>query len=258
VSDDPIERYLDELFVELRASQPREARSLLAETEEHLRDMADAAQRNGLDAAAAAQHAVDAYGDPVIIAAADRRRTTTPLLVRVGLSAWQMGAVGAIVIGLSGALAGLVHALGASDRILATDTTAHLSPADCVRWQSLYPGARSCAQAALRDWAAETIVYRVAVGILGIMALVALALIRRRSVRVRLARPLPSVVSDAIATVAFGTAGVCLAGLGIDAVIVRSGNGVGGWLTAAPFALAAAVFYGLRLIHDINAPVPSN
>ena len=258
MSEDPIERYLDELFIEVRASHPREARSLLAETEEHLRDLADAAQRNGLDATTAAQHAVDQYGDPVIIAAADRRRVTTPLLVRVGLSGWQLGAVGAIAIGLSGALAGLVHVLGASDRVLATDTPSHLSAADCARWQSLYPSATSCAQAALRDWAAETIFYRVAVGILGIIALTALALLRRRSVRARLARPLPSTVSNAIATAAFATAGIWLAGLGIDAIIVRSGDGAGGWLTAAPLALAAAVYYGLRLTHDINAPVPSN
>jgi hypothetical protein len=255
VSEDAIERYLDELFVALRASQPREARSLLAETEAHLRDMAGAAQRDGLDAVTAAQHAIDEYGDPVIIAVADRRRSTTPLLVRIGLSGWQLGAVGAIAIGLSGALAGLVHVLGASDRVLATDATTHLSAVDCSRWQTLYPGATSCAQAALRDWAAETIFYRVAVGLLGIMALAALALLRRRSVRVRLARPLPATVSNTIATAAFGTAGVWLAGLGLDAIIVRSGDGAGGWLTAAPFALAAAVFYGRRLIHDIDAPV---
>ena len=255
MSVDPIERYLDELFVELRASQPRDARALLAETEAHLRDLADAMQRDGLDSDAAAQRAVQDYGDPAIIAAADAHRTTTPLLVRIGLSGWQLGAIGAITIGLSGVLAGLAHVLGASDTFLAAHTpTTHLAPADCARWQSLYPNATTCAQAALRDWTAETIFYRVAVGVVGLVALLALVVVRRRSVRARLARPLPLAVSDAVATAAFGAAGVLLAGLGIDAMLVRSGNGAGAWLTAAPIALGAAAFYGRRLVHDIDAP----
>jgi hypothetical protein len=255
VNDDPIERYLDELFVELRASQPRDARLLLAETEEHLRDLAAAAERDGLDATAAARRAVGEYGDPVIVAGADVHRTTTPLLVRIGLSGWQLGAIGAIAIGLSGILAGLVHLFGASDSFLAADTsTTHLAAADCARWQSLYPNASTCAQAALRDWTAETIFYRIAVGLIGLVALLALVVVRRRFIRARLARPLPRVVSDAVATTAFGAIGVWLAGLGIDAIVVRSGDGAGFWLTAAPIALAAAAVYGRRLVHDINPP----
>ena len=43
MKDGPIDDYLDKLFVELRQSSPRDARSMLNEAEAHLRDSADEA-----------------------------------------------------------------------------------------------------------------------------------------------------------------------------------------------------------------------
>src|SRR5213075_2454223 len=43
-----IDAYLDELFISLRRSNPRDARAFLAEAEAHLRDAAAEGQRQGL------------------------------------------------------------------------------------------------------------------------------------------------------------------------------------------------------------------
>lgn len=57
---------------------------------------------------------------------------------------------------------------------------------------------------------------------------------------------------DSIATTVFAISGVWLAGLGIDAVIVSSGDGAGKWLSAAPAALIAGLVFGLRLVRDVT------
>ena len=61
-ADEPIERFLDEVVAAGRGLPPRELRTLLAETEAHLRD--DAARRgaDGTDPHAAATAAVAAFG----------------------------------------------------------------------------------------------------------------------------------------------------------------------------------------------------
>ncbi len=47
----------------------------------------------------------------------------------------------------------------------------HTSPPQIARvWQAMYPNAATCAQAALRDWTAETIFYRIALGLVGLVA----------------------------------------------------------------------------------------
>ena len=109
----------------------------------------------------------------------------------------------------------------------------------------------------MREWAAETIFYRIAVGVFGLIAFAALVAIRRGSVRARLARPLPPLVSDAVATTAFGAAVVWPRGLGIHAMLVRSGHGAGALLSAVPIAVACTAYYGRRLAHEISPRSPA-
>ena len=115
-----------------------------------------------------------------------------------------------------------------------------------------YPHAQSCAEAALKDWAWETVAYRVAFGILGTLALGVFVVFRRRWSRAAGWAPLPATVVYTVATTVFGVSGVWLAGLGIDALFVSSGHGAGQWLSAAPVALAAAFVSGLRLARDVS------
>ena len=257
MTDSPIEQYLDALFVELRRTAPRDARSLLSETESHLRDAAAEAQRAGLSPAEAETDAVRRYGGARPMVVADRHRGRSSLARGVVASAWSLGALGAIAVGVSGLLAGVMRLAGASNGFLAgSQSTAHLSSSDCARWLSGYPHAQSCAQAALDDWAWETVAYRIAFGVLGLLALGLLVTARRRWPQARAWPALPATVVDTIATTVFGASGVWLAGLGIDALIVNSGHGAGQWLSAAPVALVAGLVFGFRLLRDVSPASP--
>jgi hypothetical protein len=250
--ESPIERYLDDLFVELRPTTPRDARSLLSETESHLRDAAEEAMRNGMSKEDAEVDAIQRFGRARQIALADRNRGRTDLARGVVVSAWSLGALGAIAIGVSGVIAGAMRLAGASNQFVVGHPTANLSPSDCARWLSGYPHAHSCAQAALADWAAETVGYRIALGLLGLLALGLSVIARRRWSWARAWTPLPATVVDTIAATLFGVGGVWLTGLGIDALIVNSGHGAGQWLSAAPVALVAGIVFGLRLVRDVS------
>ncbi|HLY81973.1 MAG TPA: permease prefix domain 1-containing protein, partial [Acidimicrobiales bacterium] len=148
--DSPIERYLDELFVEVRRTSARDARCLLTETESHLRDAAEEATRRGMSPTDAEVEAVRRFGGARQIADGDRHRGRTDLVHGIVVSAWSLGALGAIAVGVSGLIAGVMRLAGASNQFVAGGrSTAGLSPSECARWLSGSPHARSCAQAAL-------------------------------------------------------------------------------------------------------------
>lgn len=252
MNESPIEEYLDQLFEGLRNVNVRDARSLLAETEAHLRDLADTLEHEGVARFVAEAEAVRRFGDARRLASDDRWRSRPRLATSVLVTTWTLGALGAVAVGASGVLAGLLRVFGVSNSVLAGQpSAADLTRADCSRWLAIYPHAASCANAATADWAAEAVGYRIAFGMLGLIALGALALARRFRPQLRGAS-LPPLMVDTIAALAFAASGVWLAGMGIDAVVVASSRGAGQWLTAAPVALAAATWFGLRLVRDLR------
>ena len=254
MSDGPLDEYLDSLFAQLRRSAPRDARSMLSEAEAHLRDAADEAARAGKSPQEAEAEAVRRFGEARLVAAADRARGRLWVARGTFMSAWWLGAWGAIAVGASGLVAGALRLAGATNQSLAgpwpkSGTTA----SDCARWVGMYPHAGSCAHAALADWANEIVAYRVALGALGLAALACLWLARRRWLPAQRWAPLPPAVVDTIATTLFGASGIWLAGLGVDAWVVSAGHGSGQWLSAAPVALVAAAVFGARLLRDLRA-----
>ncbi len=250
----PVDDYLDQLFVQLRSHAPRDARSMLSETEDHLRDAAHEARLRGLSDADAEAEAVRRFGDARLLAVADRRRGRVWVARATLVSAWSLGAWGAVAVGSSGLLAGVLRLAGGTAGFLAGPwPRGGAGAAACARWLSLSPHATSCAEAAIADWANEVVAYRVAFGLLGVLALAALAVARRSLVHGPRWSPLPSLVTDTIGTAMFGASGAVLAGLGIDALAVSSGSGVGQWLSAAVVALAAAGVFGLRLLRGLRA-----
>jgi hypothetical protein len=250
----PIDIYLDKLFVELRRSPPRDARSMLNEAEAHLRDSADEAARSGTSREEAEAEAVRRFGMAGLLAGADRARGRLWLARGSFMSAWALGAWGALAVGVSGLVAGAMRLAGATNLFLAGPwSTSGITGSDCRRWLSIYPHAGSCARAAMADWANETVVSRVAFGILGLVALAALWLARRRLLAGYRWDQLPATVVDTIATVLFGLSATWMGGLGIDALAVSSGHGSGQWLSAALVALGAAGVFGTRLLRDLSA-----
>ena len=227
---------------------------MLNEAEAHLRDAADEAARAGYGPEEAEAEAVRRFGQARLVAAADRARGRLFVARGMFISAWSLGAWGAVAVGVSGLVAGSMRLAGATNQFLAGPwPTAGTNASDCARWLGIYPHAGSCAQAAMADWAFETVAYRVAFGVLGLAALAGLWLARRRWLPAQRWAPLPATVADTIATTIFALSGVWLAGLGVDAWVVSAGHGSGQWLSAAPVALAGAAVFGTRLLRDLHA-----
>jgi len=129
-----------------------------------------------------------------------------------------------------------------------------LSAADCARWLAGDPGAVSCHDAAVADWVDEVVGYRLVLGMFGVLALVVLLLLRRRWLPRGRWVMLPATVGDTLAVTLFAIGGLWAVLLGVDAVVVNSGNGSGQWFSAVPVALAALAVFSVRLIHDLRVP----
>jgi len=97
------------------------------------------------------------------------------------------------------------------------------------------------------------VAYRIAAGVLGLLALGAWFVLRRRWTRQARSFALPAPVVDTLAVTAFGAAGLWTLGLALDWT-VQGQHGAGGWWSAAPVALAAACWFGLRLVGDLRRP----
>ena len=164
-----------------------------------------------------------------------------------------LAGIGGVAVGVSGLIAGVLGAIGGARFIVDVPAGQTLPASDCARWLAGDPRAHTCAQAAVADWAFETMAYRLAAGVLGVAALAAFVLVRRRWSRTRRWTALPPAVVDTIAVTLFGISGIWLLGLGVDAVIVSSGHGAGQWLSAAPVAMLAATLFGLRLLRDLRS-----
>jgi hypothetical protein len=163
-----------------------------------------------------------------------------------------LGSVGAMAVGASGALSAGIERVAGSRVLAAPPSGRLLPPSDCARWLRLDPAAHTCQAAATADWVNEVIWYRLALGLLGALALAVFVVARRRSGRVHGWTLLPPAVSDTIAATLFCVGGVWTLGLGINAIAVASGDGSGQWLSAAVVALVAAGVFGIRLIRDLR------
>jgi hypothetical protein len=255
--DGPIERYLDELTRLLAPGRPRDLRYLLAETEAHLHDEAEAGVAGGVSVSDAERQAVARLGPAADLARAELQRQR-PTLRRIAYnaagSAFVLAAIGSIAVGISGAIAAIIRA-AAGAAAVADPSSSALSAAACARWLGNDPGASSCRAAATADWAAETIFYRIALGLVGAAALTGYTLWRRRA-RINGATGLPRIMVDTIGATAFAVAAGWTLALGIDALAVSSGHGWGQWLSATPVAAAGAVVFLVRALDDLRGPEP--
>jgi len=246
----PVEEYLDALHQALVATIPtRQLRHLLIEAEAHLYDHVDLVVSQGLSRDQAELRAVEHFGPVETLAAGEVAAVRTPwsvLFSQFLRVAWLLGGVGAVAGGVSGAIAWLMHFAG-GDRFLNTVTSGKvLSPSDCTRWLALSPPAKSCA-AVVEDWANETVFYRLAVGVLGIVALAAWLALRRRAALAGI-----GLVRDVLGTASFVVATAVTGARALSAVVTHQGDGTGQWLSAAPTPLAAALVFGRRLVSEAD------
>jgi hypothetical protein len=248
--DGPAERYLDTLFDGL-AGTGNAGRRSLAEAEDHLRAASAAAVGTGLDREAAERQAVQRFGAAGSIAAQLQltHRGVGALIRPLLAGAYTIGVVGALALGVSGLLSEISgHVFGAA--FVSGDINGvTYTPARCADYFEYFPDAGSCsAAAALHHWG-EVVEGRVALGVLGLLAL-GFGLVVRRGLAGRWAMWRPSAVMVALVTTALaGPAAVGLGGLSLLQLISGQHTGVGANLAdgtvAGIVALAAAVL-GLR------------
>jgi hypothetical protein len=242
--DDPIEAYLDRLLPALSGT-PREIRRTLSEAEAHLHDSAAALQAGGLDAEHARAEAVRRMG-PVEAAAPPTLRLTRALRRRLALSALQIGGIAGLAIGIAGLLGRAAEALWGARAIATPFPPGSYSAADCHRWQDGYPAAHDCIAAMTADHADDFLRSAAGAALLGVLALILHARLRRRWGGPQVAAALPA-GADLLAGA--GLAALVAAGLlvnGLDAVLTTRAQGAGQSFSLAAAALLAAAYFGVR------------
>lgn len=250
MSASPIDAHLDRLFDRLAGTGPAGRRALV-EAEDHLRSAAAQAVAEGADPTEAERIAVARFGDADDIAAGLRRvhLSTGDVLRRGFTGAWLLGALGLLAVGASGLLAELAGRLFGAHLVAGDGPGVTYTAQRCADLLRLVPDAPTCARAAeLHHWG-EVVQYRVAAGLLGLLALALYALARRVGpLRAPGWRP-PAAPLALVAVALFGLAAAALTLPDLARAAAGDPAGIGADLSAGLVALvaaAAAALVGLR------------
>jgi hypothetical protein len=244
VSDDLIERYLDELSIRL-AMAPPEQRRVLREVEAHLQQSREALIAAGARPNDAAAEAVARFGTAEEIALRFQRErlgrgwwAVEGLRLIAGLAA--LACLALVTVGLSGVIVWAMGALIGEEFVAGNATGVVYSQARCEQLLDLEPDAASCGEAALEHAYFETVAYRLAAGAAGLaggLVLLVWCLATRQQF-------LLSREWLAAACVLFAATGIGLLLLGLARVAWNGSDGAGSLLAGALACVPAAVAAG--------------
>ncbi|HEY6295201.1 MAG TPA: hypothetical protein VIX15_06010 [Streptosporangiaceae bacterium] len=249
---DPIEAYLRELRGSLRAGAA-EAELIVAEAEDHLRETTAVGLAAGLAEREAQEAAISAFGSVRAVVRAHettpgnlvKGRTPAAVIEDLCLAAWKLGAIGLTAVGASGLVVLVMNAtLG---RAFTGQPPAGVAfpRAQCSYWLAGWPGAHTCAQAAMLEASSDAVILRVGAGIMGVALLEAYIIVRHlmrrrgRGPAVVLAGYFP-----ALAACVFGAGALALALAQLTGFTVTAGPGQ--YLSGAIVAAVVAVAYAWR------------
>jgi hypothetical protein len=167
-----------------------------------------------------------------------------------------LGAVALVAIGVSGGVAAVFGLVGGRNFVAGDPPGTRYSAARCADYLEYEPHARTCEQAATEHHYGEVVGYRLAVGVLGLFALGAVGLVRRRRPNLVATDHLPVAFDDTVAVIAFGGAALVLLGNGVDQLLLGN-DGAGGWLSGGGVAFAATGWFALRFLQRVSGhPFP--
>lgn len=244
VSDDLIERYLADLGRRLRTA-PERKREILSEAEDHLRESAAAGVAIGLTDVEAAEAAISAFGSVRAVVRAHRARRAD-LAADLTLAAWKLAWTGMFAVAASGFVALAMNHLFGRAFVGQAPAGASYPAAACRHWLSVWPGARTCAQAAMLENSSDAVSLRViGAGLAGVVLLAGYLAARR--IR-RQARGPARMSQSALPPALFPVAAVAVFGLGALGLTVITftgspvgvSSGPGAYLSGALAALAVA------------------
>ena len=248
---DAIDAYLDRLLVELQGNAP-DVRRVLAEAEQHLRDAAADGIAQGLEAVEAERRAVERFGPARLVArrfAADMPlRLSRAVLGQVILALLLLGGIGFVAIGASGAVAAGMGSAWGKAFVSGDPPEIRYTAARCAQFQEYYPRP-TCEEAATAHHFDEVVTYRLAAGVLGLLALGSYWVARRR------VDPTVGVLPEAfVPTVGAAVFGVAAAGLlfqGLGQLPAGSSNGAGQYLSGGIVALVAGAYFVRSLVRTL-------
>ncbi len=260
VDPDPLEVYLDRLLVEL-SGRARNVRRILSEVDDHLHDAVDEGMATGLSLAEARQRALDRFGSPATVA---RRFTSgagrflpVPVVGQLVLAVALLAGIGLVGIGVSGALAGGMGTAFGKDFVARDVAGVTYTPARCADFLEYHPEVRSCGAAATAHHYDETVEYRVAAGLLGLMVLAGLSVVRRSTVVARLVPLvdgvglLPEAFVSTVGAAVFGCAAGALLISGL-AQLPGGGGGAGADLSGGIVAAVIAAGFARGLYRALS------
>jgi len=255
---DPVEDYLARLRAWLRTP---DAARVLAEAEDHLHESMSAGLAAGLTEREAQEAAISSFGSVRAVVRAHQARprhlikgrTPRAVLADLTVSAWKLGGAGLTAVGVSGLLALLMNLTLGRGYVGQPPAGASFSKADCSYWLAGWPGARTCAQAAMLEASSDAVVLRVAAGIIGIAMLAAYCVFRHLQRKrghgqaVLLAGYFP-----VLAACVFGAGAAGLVLLQSTGLTVKAGPG--SYLSGAVVAAGLALWYGVRGRSVVRSP----
>jgi len=245
---DPVENYLDQLYVGLRGS-PRQGRRILAEAEDHLREGVADGVAAGLTEREAQEQAISSFGSVrAVVRAHDRRLRQVPslaVLADVAMSGWRLLSIGLLAVGASGLVAAAMNSVFGAP-FVGSASGAALPLAGCRHWLSNWPGAHSCAQAYLLESRSDAVSLRIFAGLIGLILLGGYYLARRRGWSRGV---LPEGFAPTIAMSLFGAAGFGLLALSLshNSGLGPLPTGPGSYLSGAVVALAMAAAFAVQV-----------
>jgi hypothetical protein len=174
----------------------------------------------------------------------------TPSTVRsLALAILFLAWVGFLAIAVSGALAAAMQtAFGAE--FVAGDIPGVTYTADrCADLEEYAPAGTTCAEAAALHHADETVTYRLAAGVLGLILFVAWFFARRRGQSRSDALP-PGLLAGSGATL-FGVVGLALLAQGLELLVLGPTAGEGADLSAGIVSLVVAAAFAMSLYRTL-------
>jgi hypothetical protein len=244
--DGTVEQYLDELYGRLRGA-PRDARRILAEAEDHLREAVTDGLAAGLTQHEAEEQAVSGFGSVrAVVRAHDRGAWRFPgraVLFDLALAGLKLGGIGALAVAASGLVAAAMNLVLGPGFVGGTGHGISYPAASCRSWLADNLAVHTCARAAVLENSVDAVSLRLAVGVLGLILLLAYSMAPRRRSR----HVLPDGFVPTVAVSLFGVAGAGLAVLAASGGPVVSAVGPGWYLSGALVALVMAAAYVLPL-----------
>ena len=224
--------------------------------EAHLDDAVAAGRSAGLSDAEARAAAVRDLGPVEGVASRPVRWWATgPRRRRLVLGLLLIAGVGGVAVGVAGLLAAVVRAVGGDRLIGAPFPTGSYTADDCTRWLANYPSAHGCLSAMTQDHADDFLRNATVAGLLGLLALGAYVMLRRRWWNRAVATALPGWVEWVAGACLAGAAAVVLSGQGMDAILVTHGTGAGASLSLALAATAAAAGFAVAAWRADHRPL---